>query len=331
MYNQRKLRGQCFYTDTLIGKHKSLTNNTCAQIFANESFFAKAYSVEQKSFAGSALQQFIRDYGVPEILTFDGAAEQVKLNTEFMKQVRRHDIDYHIIEPHRPQQNCAETVIREVKKRWFRQMVKRKVPKRLWDYGIVWACEIMSLTSNSSFALDGRTPMEQITGETPDISEYLDFGFFDWIWYRQNAGLGESEVGRWLGVSHRVGNLMSYWILTTNGHVISRTTVQWITNLELQTNEVKELCKSYDQRVADILKDAYHVIPHGNDILLQDWNDFPIKEDPDFVAEFQRVISDESIPEQDTTFTPDVFQDTYLNMEIALPCGGGDPEGVQFA
>ena len=55
-------------------------------------------------------------------------------------------------------------------------MMKRRVPKRLWDYGIVWVCETMSLTANSSFALEGRTPIEQITGETPDISEYLDFG-----------------------------------------------------------------------------------------------------------------------------------------------------------
>jgi hypothetical protein len=121
-----------------------------------------------------------------------------------MKQIRSHGINYHIIEPHKPQQNRAETVIREVKKRWFRQMVKRKVPKRLWDYGIVWACEIMTLTSNSSFFLDERTPMEQMTGETPNISEYLDFSFYDWIWYKDNAGLGENELdygSAWLTVS----------------------------------------------------------------------------------------------------------------------------------
>jgi hypothetical protein len=49
----------------------------------------------------------------------------------------------------------------------------------------------MSLTANSSFSLDGRTPMEQVTGETPDISEYLDFGIYDWVWFKDNAGLGE--------------------------------------------------------------------------------------------------------------------------------------------
>ena len=210
-------------------------------------------------------------------------------------------------------------------------MVKRKVPKRLWDYGIVWACEIMSLTSNSSFSLDGRTPIEQVTGETPDISEYLDFGFYDWVWYKDNAGLGDNCIGRWLGVAHRVGNLMSYWILTEAGRVIARTTVQRVTNLELSTVEVQQRCQHYDERVTQVLNDENHVIPHDNDIVLQDWNDYPVDEDPDFVEEFQHVISDQSIPEQDDNFTPDVFDDTYLHMEIALPRGGGDQEDTQFA
>jgi hypothetical protein len=42
VYNQRKLRGQQFYANTLFGKYKSVTNSTCAQLFAIESFFAKA-------------------------------------------------------------------------------------------------------------------------------------------------------------------------------------------------------------------------------------------------------------------------------------------------
>jgi hypothetical protein len=46
-----------------------------------------------------------------------------------------------------------------------------------------------------SFSLDGRAPLEQVTGETPDISEYLDFGFYDWGWFKDNAGLGENCIG----------------------------------------------------------------------------------------------------------------------------------------
>jgi hypothetical protein len=166
----------------------------------------------------------------------NGESEQNGPKTEFIQIiVRKYGIGYHVSEPHRLQQNRAEAVIREVKRKWFRQMTKQRVPKCLWDYyhGIVWVCETMSLTANSSFQLEGRTPLEQVTGETPDISEYLDFSFYGWIFYRENAGVGDNMFGHWLGVSQHIGNLMLFWILTPNGRVISRTTVQHVTNLEL--------------------------------------------------------------------------------------------------
>jgi hypothetical protein len=327
MYHQKKLRNQKFYTDTLFGRCKSISNNTSAQIFANESYFVKAYPMEKKSMAGQALRQFIRDFGVPEQLTSDGASEQTGPKTEFMQNVRKYEIEHHVSEPHRPQQNRAESVIREVKKRWFRQMTKKRVPKRLWDYGIVWICEVMSLTANSNFALDGRTPLEQLTGETPDISEYLDFGFYDWVWYKDNAGVGDNMFGRWLGVSHRIGNLMSYWILTSNGRVISRTTVQRVTNLEMTTTEVKQRIHEFDERIAQLLKDDNHVIQECNERQLQDWDDYTDDNDENFAMTFGEVISDAKISEADEDFTPDTFNDTYLDKEIALASGANE---VQF-
>jgi hypothetical protein len=86
-----------------------------------------------------------------------------------------------------------------------------------------------------------------------------------------------------------------------------------------------------DQRVTEILNDTNYNIPHGNDIVLQDWNDFPIEYNPDFVDEFQRVVTDDEISNEDEYFTLDVFNDTYLNMEVALPRGGGDPDDTHFA
>ena len=40
---------------------------------------------------------------------------------------------------------------------------------------------------------------------------------YDWVMYRQNAGLDKPEIGIWLGVSHKVGKLMSYWVLPESG------------------------------------------------------------------------------------------------------------------
>jgi hypothetical protein len=157
-------------------------------------------------------------------------------------------------------------------------MIKRRVPKQLWDYGIVWVCETMSLMSSSSFALEGRTPIKQITGMTPDISGYLlDFGFYDWVWYKDNAGgrVGKNMFGRWLGVSHRVGNLMSYWILTIACCVISRITAQRITHLEQETtSEVNDRCKEHNHRIKKIMHDKNYQIIGDEERQLQVWDDY---------------------------------------------------------
>ena len=75
-------------------------------------------------------------------------------------------------------------------------MLKKKAPRRLWDYGLRWVCEIMQRTASWSRSLEGRTSLEMVTGETPDISKYLDLGFYDWCWYHENAGLGELKLDR---------------------------------------------------------------------------------------------------------------------------------------
>jgi hypothetical protein len=67
-------------------------------------------------------------------------------------------------------------------------MHAKMVPTRFWDYGVEWVCDIAQI--------------ELLTGETPDISEFLDFGFYDWVFFKENAGLGPEALGRYLGVSH---------------------------------------------------------------------------------------------------------------------------------
>ena len=89
----------------------------------------------------------------------------------------------------------------------------------------------MQITSSFAAYLQGRTPLEALTGETPDISQYLDFGFYNRVWFKEDAGLGETKIGRFLGVSHHTGSLMSYWVLPASGIPMSRTTVQRVTNL----------------------------------------------------------------------------------------------------
>ena len=50
-----------------------------------------------------------------------------------------------------------------------------------------------------------------------------------------------------------------------------------------------------------------------------------MEEDQDFADEFSRLFNNADIPEADD-YTPSVLEDTYFNMEIALPRDGGGPE-----
>ena len=80
-FNQKRRLSGKWYTDTFHGHHKTIEGNTCSQIFANKQLFAISYPLSSKRFAREALKLFITQFGVPEYLTFDGAAEQCGKNT----------------------------------------------------------------------------------------------------------------------------------------------------------------------------------------------------------------------------------------------------------
>ena len=153
---------------------------------------------------GQAYCNFCHDFGIPDHLTFDGYSSLVGKNTRFTKLLRKHDTKYHVSSPRRPNENSTEGTIREVKKRWYQIMLKNQVPDRLWDFGLVWICKTGNLSVSSSHYANGRTSLEYIMGETLDISEYLDFTFYDWVIFKPNAGLGNETLGRWLDVPHKV-------------------------------------------------------------------------------------------------------------------------------
>ena len=324
MFERKTLRGQ-WSTDTMDGRCKSLDGNRYAQVFANKSYFSRIYPMDSKKKAGDALRLFCQEFGVPEKLTFDGSKEQTKKGTQFMKQVRRHDIDYHISEPDMHNQNPVEGVIREIRRKWYRLMIKQRVPRELWDYGSVWVSETNSLTHTHAGGIDGHIPIATVTGETPDISEYLDFGFYDRVWFKDNAGASPFEPGRWLGVSSRTGRAMCYWILNQRGAVVSRSTVQRVTNLELSTSEVKDTFSKFDQVIHQKLKSEHRGYV-GDKPNPDDWADL-MEEDEDFREEFQKIYNNDNIPEADD-YTPEVGDDTYVNMEVALP---RDDDGPTFA
>ena len=99
-------------TDKMDGRVKSLDVNLYAQVFAKKTIFDSVYPMYSKSKAGYEIRTFVNEHGVPADLTSDGSKEQTNKHTEFIKQVRKNDINHHVIDPNQHNQNPVEGVIR---------------------------------------------------------------------------------------------------------------------------------------------------------------------------------------------------------------------------
>ena len=308
-----------FYTDTLFAKVKSLSGKTCMQVFCNADF-VYTHAMVSKSEAGEALHNFVQDVGVPTDLVSDLAGEQTGWKSDFVREANRLRIRQRGTEPMSQWQNKAERVIGELKKRWLRRKTERNIPGRLWDYGLKWESEIMSRTARGPLE---RTGVERITGNTPDISEWIDFEMYDLVWFWDTMQRlkdpsedgGSRRLGRWIGIAHRIGSDLCYWVLPETGVPMARTTVQHVTELDLKTDEIKEKVKVFESKLRERLRDENHIIKDTDGV--ENVSYIEDDEQPD------NEMAEENAPDLDDhleDYTPESY-DTLLNSELMLPHG----------
>ena len=115
--------------------------------------------------------------------------------------------------------------------------------------------KVMQLTAIHSGNFDKQTPIKKITGETPNISKYIDFRFYNWVIHKNKAGPGEICLVRFLDVSHGVGSLMSYWILTESVIPILRITIQRVPPADLKIDVMKQRFGTFDKARRKKFKD----------------------------------------------------------------------------
>ena len=70
-------------------------------------------------------------------------------------------------------------MIKIVKSKSERRIIWRRVPKIIWYFSLVLEAEIYSRTAVKC----GQNPMEILTGDTIDISEWTEFEFYYLFWY----------------------------------------------------------------------------------------------------------------------------------------------------
>ena len=109
--------------------------------------------------------------------------------------------------------NLCEGEIRELKRGLTSKMLKRNVPKKLWDHCPDLESRIHSATTLPCFDLDHQTPEAKMHGMSADISDICEFEFYEWVMFNDSqANFPETKfhVGCWLGPSVDVGQCRSY-------------------------------------------------------------------------------------------------------------------------
>ena len=101
-----------------------------------------------------------------------------------------------------------------------------------------------------------------------------------WFWNNQSDDT-KPILGQWLGVSHRVGSAICYWILSEKGKVLSRTTVQNITPEEQGDLDFQERIRDYHGSLEDALgSEELGTSLDGYDFFIDDNEEGIYKGDP---------------------------------------------------
>ena len=310
--NDRMLRYKrlqsVFFTDTMFAtKHKSTRGNKCCQVFVSDKGYIAVYPMKSQDEFETALHWFCKEIGVPVDLILDGFSAQTKTTIKrFCDQV---GTTLKILERATPWANRAELYIGLLNKEAVRKdMRASNSPMVLWDYAIERRALIHNAVPRPLFQAKGKTPHECTFGEQNDISNLCNFGWYQWVYYRDFGSFPENKekLGRLLGPCKNEGNAMSQSVLVASGTVITRRTVRSLRISEIHSETEKRKRKLFDdiilRKLGDSMSkptkpDAPNHVPYSDGVD-PDPVALPIDNDPvmtDGIAVFEKPITDQWI------------------------------------
>lgn len=254
-YKQLSMKHGKFYVDTLFSKVKSIRGFTCGNLYTNNLGFKKFFPMESNNQLESAgsLKYLVEMIGLPNGIH----ADNHKTFTEgaFKSLCSKFHIPQTFTEPYSPWQNRAEGGIKEVKSYAYKIMNAEDAPMRIWCFAFEYASDVLALMATGLYQLEARTPYEHVMHYTPDISEYVNFRWYQWSYYWDELNK-EKKLCRWLGVAHKVGQSFCYWILLSNGEFLARSSVIPIPDEDLESIELKERMAKFSESLHDVIGDA---------------------------------------------------------------------------
>ena len=102
---------------------------------------------------------------------------------EFKKKARAAGSIIHPIEAHTPNQNRADTMVREIKRMFQQEMHQSSSPLNFWDKCFHLQCSICSHTALHLPTLKAMTSEERLKGETAENLFLVEFQWYQRVWY----------------------------------------------------------------------------------------------------------------------------------------------------
>ena len=137
-------------------------------------------------------------------------------------------------------------------------MTKKAKPKLLWDFGIVYEVELLSIIRKVKY---NRTGYEEVTSQITDIGEYLYFEFYNLVWFcylpdKPNNTDNPRKLACWLGIYHIVESEMCYWLMTETGELVSRILVEHITRDDNLNPYINSSIDDFNKKLIERLDDG---------------------------------------------------------------------------
>ena len=108
------------------------------------------------------------------------------------------------------------------------------------------------------FQCNGLSPHISTFGSQKDISNICNYGWYEWIYYRDDSSYPENKekLGCILGPLANEGNEMAQAILNSNARVITRRTIRCLTTVERHSESEKVKRNTFDAIIKERLGDS---------------------------------------------------------------------------
>ena len=192
--------------------------------------------------------------GLPSEILTDNAPEFVEW--EWRNLCLKYYVKQRFTEPHTPWQNPAKLEGGIVKRNLCTLMKLTNTPACLWDCAWQYVAELRSFTTMKRMYLDRSTPFEEVCGYTPEISEFILFSWYKFVWYFMTQNSQQNQLGRWLGPAIKLGQGHAYIVLTANAKVIVQSTVTSLSTAENFYPAIITEMQTFDDSIDKLIRNT---------------------------------------------------------------------------